>query len=232
MSGVKIGGKHTQNDWGLIMTDFMISPAEPKTYIIPVPFASKTIDLTEMYGQVTYDRRTISLVFISLDESPESWHSVYSSIQNYCHGKEMELIFDADAGHYWKGRVFVEEAAKIDQIHGSIKINMDAEPYKYDVSSTVEDWLWDPFDFEEGVIREYSQINITGSLNMVVIGSPMPVIPSIKSSAAMTLKVSGQTFSLKAGTQKLYDLTLVDKEYTFQFTGTGTVSIDFRGGSL
>lgn len=53
-------------------------------------------------------------------------------------------------------------------------LKFECDPYKYELTATDEDWLWDPFDFEEGVIKEYGNQNVDGTLVLTVIGSPMP----------------------------------------------------------
>ena len=63
-------------------------------------------------------------------------------------------------------------------------------------------------------------------------GSDMPIVPEITCSAAMTVEVGGKTFELTEGVNKNYDIILGSGTNVMKFTGTGTVSIDFRGGVL
>ena len=35
-----------------------------------------------------------------------------------------------------------------------------ADPYKYNVADSTEDWLWDSFDFETGIIDEGTEITV------------------------------------------------------------------------
>ena len=106
------------------------------------------------------------------------------------------------------------------------------EPYKKDTISTVEDFIWDTFSFEVGIIREYGDIAVSGSKSIRIVGSPMPVIPSIKSTGEVSLAIDGKTYAIHAGTTKLYDLVLMDKIYDATVTGNATISIIFTGGSL
>ena len=159
------------------------------------------------------------------------WHTLYSEISNYCHGKKMKVILDTDKSHYWIGRISID-STKENKFHSIYEINLDADPYKYEVLSSLDDWLWDPFNFEYDIIREYGHIVVKGSRTITLVGSALPCIPTITTNDDLLLECGGKTYNLKKGTQKLYSLTLLNKEYVFTFTGTGTVSIDIRGGSL
>ena len=107
---------------------------------------------------------------------------------------------------------------------------MDA--YKYEVADSLGDWLWDDFDFETGIIREYGNLQVTGELNVIIPGRRKHVIPVITASAAMTVSYQSKTYDLAAGINKIYDLALGEEENLLIFTGSGSVSIEYRGGSL
>ena len=232
MEGVSIGSKHSWNDWGLIWTSISISSPKAKTKVIEIPGSSYKIDLSEVLcGHVGYEARKVSLGFTLHDKDKRKWQSVYSDIQNFCHGKRMKVILDTDLTHYWDGRLSVS-SSKQAKFHSSIEITLDADPYKYEVLTSLEDWLWDPFNFDYDVIREYGHIVISGSRTIIVVGSAMPCFPEIVSDSPMTLTCKGKTYQIPKGNVKLYDLTLYDDEYQFTFEGNGTVSIDMRGGSL
>ncbi len=232
MIGVLIGDKHTWNDWKLIWTSTTISSPKAKTKTIKIPGGNGVIDLSEILtGHISFENRSITLGFTLHDKDRRTWQSVYSDLSNYCHGKRMKVVLDSDLTHYWEGRVSVSSSKKA-KFHSTIDIALDADPFKYELLSSLEDWLWDPFNFEYDVIREYGHIVVNSSRTITVIGSTMPYTPIVLVDSEMTLTCRGKTFKLHKGTQKLYGLTLYDEEYEFTFKGNGSVSIDVRGGSL
>lgn len=232
MEGVAIGNKHTWNDWHLIWTGTTISSPKAKTKTINIPGGSGVLDLSEILtGHICFENRSVKLSFTLHDKDKRTWQSVYSDLLNYCHGKKMKVVLDSDPTHYWIGRISLTSDKKA-KYHSTINIELDADPYKYEILSSLEDWLWDPFNFEYDVIREYGHIVIDGKRIVTVIGSVLPYIPVITADSDITLKCNGKTFQLHKGTQKLYGLMLYDEEYEFTFTGDGSVSIDMRGGSL
>ena len=113
-----------------------------------------------------------------------------------------------------------------------ITIDYYVEPYKKEHASSAEDFIWDVFSFIDGIIREYGNLQVNGTLNYTIDGSAMPVVPAVKTTAPVTFKIDGKTFNLAAGTTKLYGCVLTDKRYDITITGNATVSIIFTGGSL
>ena len=96
------------------------------------------------------------------------------------------------------------------------------DPYKYETFSSVEPWLWDPFSFRFGVIRNYGRLTYTGALDaehsiavngakvLTAIGSPMPTTPVFY---AISSDGNGISVSYKGTT---YPLFLVDAEHTVE----------------
>lgn len=232
MGGVLIGDKHTENDWGLIWTDVEITAPEEQRLYVPIRGMDGELDLTEAFGNVIkYGNRTVKNSFLMLDRSLAVWNQMYSEIQNYCHGKEMKVTLDSDRGFYYTGRISVS-SKKEDGVHSSVVISCNAKPYKFETTSSLERWKWNALNFLTGRIRNYSNILVNGSKTVKIVGRKMIVIPEITSSSVMNVSYNGKTFGLMIGKNKFYDLALLEGENILVFTGNGTVSIDYRGGSL
>ena len=113
-----------------------------------------------------------------------------------------------------------------------IVISGTFEPYKYDLQSSLDDWLWDSFSFADGIIREYKNIAVDGVLTIIIPGREMHAVPVIQSSAAMSVSYKGKSYALSAGSNKIYGISLGPGENQLLFSGTGIVTIEYRGGSL
>ncbi len=232
--GAKIGEKHTVDDWNLQCIDVEIGAPSAKVKQITVPGRNGLLDLTSsLTGSDTpkYDNRVVRLTFVLIDKSITRWSTVDSAIKNYCHGKTMDVVLDSDPGWYWRGRCTVT-TTKEDAVYSKFVIEMDAEPFKYDINSSDSDWIWDTLNFETGVIREYRNISVSGSKTITVIGTAIESIPTITVSVAMILKFNNVTYNLKAGANKISDILIKDGENKLLFTGTGTVTISYKGVSL
>lgn len=230
MNGIKFDGKHSYDDFGLILTSVTLPNPKPKTYELEVPGADGSMDLTGLFGAVRYHPRTINLTFAF---SGGHWrrHAKNSEVANALHGQKMKLILDDDASYYYVGRVNYKEW-KVDKSIGTLEFEVIADPYKYELQSSLDDWLWDPFNFDTGIIREYKNIRVDGSHTLNIPGLKKPVTPVIISNAAMTVTFDGKQYDLRTGEQKIYGITITEGDNYLTFTGNGTISIDYRGGIL
>ena len=230
MLGVTIGEKHSYRDWGIILSSKVISPPEPQINKIDVPLRDGSIDLTEsLIDDVKFKDRTITLNFTVTDKA--TWTMKISEIENYLHGKKMKIVFDDDLAFYYFGRVSVNKWATNKNI-GSLVIECNVEPFKYDVVSSAVDWEWDVFDFESGIINETGELIVNGETTISLICRRKRMFPIFTASKPMTVKFDNETFQLAAGEQKLYGLFLCEGVNELTFNGNGTVSIDYKGGSL
>ena len=227
---VLFGDVKSHEDWGLKLETIQLSFPEAKTDQIDIPGANGVIDLTEVNGQVCYKNRTMTLTF-SLDDDYAKWHLLSSRIAKELHGKVIKCILPDDPNYYYEGR-FSLDSKKTNDVITDIVITGDVHPFKLDVYSSSEEWLWDPFSFEDGIIRSYHDIEISGTTSVSVIGSEMPVVPKFICSTDMDLEFNSSVFHLSAGETTDYDIILSEGENQLIFTGHGTVTIEYRGGIL
>ena len=228
---VKLNDKNMK-DFGLILLDgYHIATPQVKKQVVNIPGIDGAIDLTEaLTGHVPYGNRLLELEFKYLSDSGKEYHIVQSEVMNFCHGKEVKVIFDNDSKFYWIGRASVESSKE--RGYQTILIEVDVKPHKYNIYSSVEDWLWDPFDFLVDYANELKDLIVTGSLETTVIGSIVPTNPIITSDEDMEILFEAVTYPIKKGTFTYYSIDLKDGENKLLFKGNGVVTIDVRGGSL
>ena len=223
---------NTFNDFHLLLQDGLTIPtAEVKTETEDIPGTSDILDYTEaLTGDVHYNQRPIHIELAGVKDYGE-FLSVHSQIQNKLHGKKVKMIFSEDPGYYWIGRVSVGDVSPYDVLRNVI-LDVKVDPYKYEISSSAEDWLWDPFSFVDGIINECKDLVVDGTLEVSVYGRRKHVIPKIICDNAMTVTFNNVTYNLSAGTNEVLDIEILEGENKLTFEGNGTVSIDYRGGSL
>lgn len=231
MNGVRIGNKHSYDDFGLILSSKNIGIPSVQTNIVTVPLRDGTIDLTEsVTGTPKYSDRTVQMTFSVIDPI-KTWSAKISEIENYLHGQKMKVIFDDDPSFYYIGRLSVNSWASNKNI-GTLIIDCNAEPFKCDIESSADEWEWDSFDFENGIINETGNIVVEGTKTVTLICGKKTVELSIITSADMTVTYKGKQYTLLEGTQKMYDIFFDEGENVLTFNGYGTVTIDYRGGRL
>lgn len=241
MNGVLFGTKHSYRDWGLILKSRPeISPPEPKTIYIDIPASDGQLDLTEtLTGDVKFKNRTVKLEFYVIAER-NKWFDLYSTIQNYLHGKSMKVFLDEDQNYYYTGRWQVSEWKSEKRI-STITIEGNVEPYKLERYSSLEDWEWDSFNFETGYIRDYRDIKVNGAINYALDCSRKKVVPKF----IVKLDTEGTNFQIRwnggdwktytvtqSGTYTFPNIQLTEGTQNIYLNGNGTVSIDYHGGSL
>lgn len=236
MYGTTFGDKHTQRDWGLYLPGRpTISPPKPDVVIQQIPGSNAALDLSEtLTGDITYGQRTFSATYQSTAPRQE-WAGIYSDIMDYLHGRRLKIIYDHDPSYYYLGRISVVEW-KDNGLTASVTISADCDPFKYEISSSLEDWKWDPFSFEDGVIREYADLRVEGTYTLSISGSRKPVVPTFivdsDDGSGLQVKFKGTTYSLPDGSSRAPDLVIREGEHELTFSGSGTVSVDYRGGRL
>lgn len=243
---ITIGLKNTWDDWKLVPASRpVINPPEPRYNFIDIPGMDGKLDASvALTGEVTYQNRTGSIDFYVMNGYKE-WQHRYSEIMNYLHGKEFNVILEDDPMWYYTGRVKVNQWAS-EKDRSRITLDYDLYPYKTELLTSVDDWIWDVFDFEVGVIREYRDIVVEKDLvtKITLIGSRKTSIPifSVKleneeEGISMTWRdpETGniKTAGLISGDEiRLPDFKIKDYEYEIELRGAGVVSISYQGGSL
>ena len=234
---VFIGDKELFRDFGVTYISHDISPAEPQLSSVAIPGRNGSLDTsTVLTGDIRYNDRTIIIRGMLLGQGWAEYPDIQSTIENYLSKGRMDIKFGDDLNWFWEGKLaltqFDKETGYVD-----IEITAVVDPYKYVEQG---DWLWDPFDFETGIINEgvigigkteasYDLI----TLDMCTVGEVVLSVP-----AHLTITESGNEVlseDLPSGTSKLYDAILEpNKTYKFVFTASedGTAEIINRGGSL
>lgn len=229
---------HTLNDWGLYVTntDYIKEPVQNKN-LVSIPGRDGYIDLSEaVAGHITYASRNIDIELKGVRRKTQ-WDTTMSFLRNKINGRICKLIFDKDPSWYWKGRVSLNDFASNLKIGSFNLVVPEAEPYKYSITASNEPWLWDPFNFETDMITQIDEITVDGTKtanipagNMYT--SPVFVCRNITSST-FTVSDGTTTINLVNGSNKDPRIKVNgDEDVTLTFSGTGKVSVVYRGGSL
>lgn len=158
---------NTWDDWHILASSRPVFvPPQVKMNYIDVPGGNGSLDLSESLTRYpTYENRSGSFKFrvmngyrkdsIAIYESNDTgrWAQRYSEIMEYIHGRHLYAVLADDPLWFYQGRFSVESWDSADT-WSEITIGYNVNPYKWSIFSSADsDWLWDPFNFETGIIR-------------------------------------------------------------------------------
>ena len=250
---------YPQRDWMLYPVGRQeVDPPDVEIVLLDIPGSDVPLDMTEtLIGRPIYKTREADWDFKAVVPRNE-WDATYSEIMNLLHGQRFIIIRMEDPAWFYRGRIKVTSTDS-DKYNGRVKLHATLEPFKYAVQKSDEDWLWDPFSFEDGIIwncfNDYSEsCDIPESFGYLVVSqdlprtvtlgmlSEAPTVPTFtgKFQSGIELKAvyGGEDYPMTAN----IPLTIPGLEFSardpkqirFEATGDGSayVSISFRRTSF
>ena len=227
-NNVTLGDFYMQ-DFGLMLESKSIGLPSVQTKSVAIPLRDGDLDLTNVLSnRVHYGNRKIAMDFNCVTDYPGE---KMSDVANKLHGQKVHIIFDDDLNYFYNGRLDMS-SFKENRKGGEYVIDANCEPFKYTILSSADDWLWDPFDFEEGYINELKDIVVTNSAQLVLIADEQLSYASITTDAQVTVTYGTKSVVCAAGTTTLYDFEFEPGENTITITGNATITITYRGARL
>ena len=213
MSDIRFGTKWARADYGLIVAPYAIPMPEPQANFVEIPGRDGALDLSEAFGTVRYADRIIPLTLYA--RAP--FDTLISAFAADVHGQRMNVIFDRDPTFYYDARITIED---VERHWGYCELSLECrtKPYKLD-------------HFETAIT-----VLPTGSATVTLTNTRMPVVPTITTSAVMTLtfSIGGviYTINLSAGAHIVPSLALIEGDTEIGITGTGRITFTYRKGAL
>ena len=230
----------TYKDWFLIPASRpTVPPPGGQTKFVSIPGRDGDIDLSEWLrqGRPAYGNRSGSFSFY-VENEHEFWMTIYPKIMNSLHGKTFKMVLEEDdPDYYYEGR-FSVDSWKSEAARSTVTISYNLQPWKRRIRKVSERMIWDVFNFEQDYDYDpwgLGNIAVSGEKTYSLWGDGYPWQPEIKvlSGGPITVRFGGKTAEYL--TTGLYSGSLGYAAYgpnSLKLTGTGTVSVDWRGGSL
>lgn len=212
MKGIIFGDLHSHRDLNLILSRKEMGSPAVKEQKIEIEGADSELDLTDFFGEPKYSNVTHRFEFSTMVAENE-FLSLFSTIKNAIHGKKMRIILDDDPHFYYIGRLHVSKFTNEKNV-GTISVDADCEPYKYKIQETVVS----------------KAVNGTGTI--VLTNTRKRAVPTITTTATMTIAFGNFSRSVNAGTFIVPELELVEGANTVTVTGTGTITFTWQEGAL
>lgn len=129
-----VNGVDLTTEFGIILGDgYVLEPPSPKTYTVDIPSGNGKLDLTEsLFGDTVYENRKQEFTFYAIYTT--NFEQLKTKVSNFLHGKSFYYRITMDPEYTYHGRFTVSSythTAYSSGILGTIKITIDADPYKY-----------------------------------------------------------------------------------------------------
>ena len=128
-----------------------VEPPEVDIKMIDVAGGDSAIDMTDvLIGRPIYKTRKAEWTFKIVDDR-SLWDTIYNDILNTLHGRRFKIIRQEEPYYYYEGRLSIT-STKSDRYNGKVKISAILDAWKKTTQTAADDWLWNPFSFEDGYI--------------------------------------------------------------------------------
>lgn len=154
--------RNTWENWHLIPASrpTMVHPQQKTLIASDIPNVNGAVDLSLSQNKYpVFNNREGNFSFIynplisGMYKDYKPWNVLYSEISEFIHGRKLRMVLEDDPGYYYEGRFEVESWTSNTDGSGSvINIKYSVAPYKVSIFSSLNEWLWDPFNFYNGVI--------------------------------------------------------------------------------
>lgn len=162
--GALLGQKHS-TEYGLKMTGCSITYPEPNRIQREVPYGP-VLDFTEaLLEDVPYQQRTLEMTFDYVGGYLD-FEQAMQELANDIHGQRMEIVLDFDPWYCYAGVPSVSRV-KENKVDADVAITVAADPYKLERFGSTGQWLWDALPFDGGVIRNYVDIPVNTSQDVL-----------------------------------------------------------------
>ena len=189
-----VNGVDLTEKYGIMLADgYTLAPPSPKTYTVNIPGGNGCIDLTEsLLGDTAYENRKQEFTFYVINT--ENFETVKTAVSNFLHGKAYDYQITMDPGYTYHGRFSVtsySHKAYSDGIVGTIKMEIDANPFKYAKN------------------RIY-KVNAVGGITAYFDSGRKRVRPVIETDNSLKVIYNGKLLTLPQGSWSINDLTFVN----------------------
>lgn len=231
MRGIIFNGKNSIEEYGLYVNSLDISPPSKKRVKVEIPFMNGSYDFSNMYGENTFEDRTLSYRFEIVGRDASEMNYIKISVYNWLMSAGQCQLFDTAIEGYFFLAECVSVSESDDGEYSALDVVFDAYPFK--IREVYEgDNLWDTFNF----LTDYLQPRTFTSNGLATIEFYNPgavsAIPTVITSANMEITLDGTSFVFAKGSSKNGEFKLKPGINKMILEGTGTVEFRFNSEVL
>ncbi len=202
--GIRIGGKHSFEDFGLVLNSREIGYPNKKSIRKTVPYMNGFYDYTKLYGAPAWGERVNKYTFDVIGFTVEEMEAERIPVVNWlCNVHDEDIFDDAFPDYHFRGSF------------DSISTSEDGE--KATLAFT---FVCYPF-----MIRNYPSVRkFTSNGSFTIVNNGQPVKLKASATASCTVTSNGHVYSIPANTPE-YDVLVLD-------AGTNDIRVEITGGEV
>lgn len=209
---ILIDSIRTNADLGLTCTDLSVSAPAPKINLLEIRGRDGSIDLTEtVSGTVNYENRELRADFYSIGGAEDYWKLTTRLMA--LQGRSQKLTLSTDAGFYYTGRpVFETALEQRNLIRVTLTANVQPYKYKQDLTKRV--------------------VTVTSGQEENFENLFAPAHPVFTTSDTLEVEQDGVVSAIAKGGVTVPSVVFLKGTNHLKFYGSGTVSVEWREGTL
>ena len=210
--GITFGELHSYRDLRLLLSKKEFGAPPVKSKKVEIEGADGSIDYTDFFGEPKYGDAEHKFTFATI-VSRSDFSEQYSQVKNALHGQKLRIVDDDDPSFYYVGRCYVSNFTD-EKGAGKITVECECEPYKYKLQPTI------------------MSVAVNGTEVITLTNARKRAVPSITTTAAMTIAFGDGIWTPSAGTFTIPELELVEGDNHVTVIGVGNITFTWTEGSM
>ena len=222
-----------------------VSLPKGNSKIINIPGNRFPIDMTNyLTGHTTYSNRTGTWSFYTDNDFVEEnggFEVMDKILKSTFHSHVYKVELRDDPDYFYIGRLSVGQW-NTGAERSTVSISYNLYPYKKSKTCTLDMWLFDEFNFDDGIIQYVKNMEVNSERIIDIIGSPERVNPHISATGTLTLEKYENSSWVSYGTIPTLDIgnkmsvipgfMIENGINRLRIRGNGRVTLDYRRGLL
>lgn len=230
MSQFIFGNKKSNDDFGLMIVDVVVSNPSVNTITKTLPFMNGQYDFSELYGGQTYSTREVKIIVALnglVDSSRTRLNIAYDNVINWLFNTGMSTLKIDFIEHNFTGRVISVGEKERFLNSESIEIIFECDPFRVADYYEGHD-IWDIFNFETDYAQQ-TAFTITNPTDITLYNpSATSITPTVICTSDMTIQMNDTTYKFVAGITNDYRFKLAKGENHMTIQGQGNIEFKFR----
>lgn len=227
MYGIRFKNKHSFKDFGITIKSREINPPSKNKVKETIPFMHGSYDFSDLYGEQTYQERTLIYVFNIIGKSKVETNTIKQIVEDWLLVSYKTKLEDDDIPGYYFFAECEDVSFSGKALFGELTATFTAYPFKYGgfMEGNLE---WDSFNFLTDYMQD-TKLTITGSKAIEIYSpSSRSTSPEIVCSGPLEVVKEGVTYGFITGSSNDYRFKLKPGKNDMVVNGTGTIEFKFR----